>query len=182
MRLKQYIITEKNMPKKKWYIADMSKMDKIDSAKLWFMYNKVYRSEGFQELGSDNFNTFISKHKMIWLIDVNPDPEPDAFISYRKEKYGNKIVLLASDGEMDSKSVLIKKLLELMKTKGWFMEASHKIAKILMKNNVPIINDEEKVKKILYPDIEWLGNGEYKRYLLGTSLLMRERMFGRPNI
>ena len=34
-----------------------------------------------------------------------------------------------------------------MKTNGWFMEASHKIAEILMKNNVPIINDEEKVKK-----------------------------------
>lgn len=181
MRLKNYII-EKDIPKKKWVTADIAKMDKIDSAKLWFMFNKTYRSEGFQDLDAKSFNEFISKHEMIWYIDIDNDPEPDAFIAYRKEKYGNKIVLLASDDKPLSKTLLIKKLVKLMKTKGWFMEASHKIAKILIKNNVPIVDDEEKVKKILYPDIEWLGDGEYKRYLLGTNFLMQERMFGYPNI
>jgi len=181
MRFKNYL-NELELPYKKWTVANIQKLDKSMSAKLWFMYNKVYRSEGFRELGSTDFHQFLTKHKLLWLINMDADPEPDAFISYRKEKYGNKVVLLASDGQIESKSVLVKQLLMLMKTKGWFMEASHKIAKILMKNNTPYLDDEEKVKKILYPDIVWLGDGEYERYLLGTNMLMRERLFGKPNI
>ena len=181
MKIRQYL-SEITLPQKKWTVINIQKLDKIMTAKLWFMYNKVYRSEGFQKLGSVDFHQFLTKHKLMWLINLDSDPEPDAFISYRKEKYGNKVVLLASDGEMESKSVLVKQLLKLMKTRGWFMEASHKVAKILMKNNVPYLDDEEKVKKILYPDIVWLGDGEYERYLRGTNMLMRERIFGRPNI
>ena len=181
MKFRKYL-TELNLPYKKWTIANIRKLDKSISAKLWFMYSKVYRSEGFQELGSSDFHQFLTKHKLIWLINLDSSPEPNAFISYRKEKYGNKIVLLASDGNVEPKSFLVKKLIELMRTKGWFMEASHKIAKVLMSNNIPYIDDEEKVKKILYPDIVWLGDGEYERYLLGTNMLMRERLFGKPNI
>jgi hypothetical protein len=68
----------------------------------------------------------------------------------------------------------------LLKTKGWYCEASHKVAEILKSNNINIINDIEKIKEVLEkPDvIPTETEGVYKRKL-GNLGVFKKQLFGK---
>lgn len=94
-------------------------------------------------------------------------------------KFGNKIALIGSDGKKENKKYLLKKYILLLKQKGWYSETSHKITDILLKNNVPVIKDMEKIKLLLGKKfIEELKDGEYKRNL-GSMGIVKKRLFGK---
>jgi hypothetical protein len=140
------------------------------------MYVDTYQSIGLHIESSEKLT---SKYKISWLIDLDKDPEPDAFIIYKETSFGNKLALMGSDGQKESKRTLLKKMTELLKTKGWFCEASHKVAEIIKSNNIPVITDIDLIKKVLgKPDIIPTDEvGVYKRKL-GTFGVVKKQLFG----
>lgn len=171
-----YINEKINLPKKKWVSVDLKDLDKEMRHRLWDMYTETYQSIG---LHIESETKMMNKYKVSWLIDVDKDPQPDAFIIYKELKHGNKIALMGSDGGKESKSTLVKHMLKLMKTKGWFMEASHGVAKILLSNNINVIDDLELIKKITEKDDIVMTDepGIYKRKL-GSMGILKKRLFG----
>jgi len=177
MKFKKYINELIDLPKKKWVSIKLSTLEQSTRHKLWDMYADTYQSIG---LHIEDVNQLTSKYKVSWLIDMDADPEPDAFIIYKDTKGGKKIALLGSDGEKLSKKLLINKTVKLLKTKGWFVEASHKVADIFVAKGVATIYDMDFVKSVIGEKkfVEELDDGEYKRSL-GSLGVVKKRMFGK---
>jgi hypothetical protein len=176
MKLREYLL-ELDLVKDKWTVVPFIDLDKEMRHRLWDMYVETYHSIG---LHIEDASKLTNKYKIAWLIDLDKDPLPDAFIIYKETKHGNKIALMGSDGDKKSKRSLIKKIVSLLKTKGWYCEASHKVADILKSNNVTIITDIDKIKKVLEkPDvIPTETEGVYKRKL-GNLGIFKKQLFGK---
>jgi len=124
-----------------------------------------------------------------WLAkDFHKDEKLDITIFYRNpisgEKWkGNKIQGIGHDGTKKAKELVLNKLVELLKTKGWWVEASDKLEEILYNRNVPYVKEKETLRKIYNSDsLEMIGNrGEYIRDL-GSGKIIKETTFGYPKI
>jgi hypothetical protein len=55
-------------------------------------------------------------------------------------------------GKKEAKRDLIKKVIDLLNTKGWFIEASLKMEEILSSSKVPVIDDEKVIMDIVGKD------------------------------
>ena len=175
MKYFRQILQELNLTKKKWEIVDLKSLDKETRDELWDMYVDTYQTIGLHIDSSENL---LKKYKISWLIDYDSDPKIDAFIIYKETTYGNKIALLGSDENKQNKKVLLNKLIELLKTRYWYIEASHKLADIIEHNKIKVIYDKKIVNKILDNKvIEFLDNGEYKRKLSSLGVV-KKKMFG----
>jgi flavodoxin len=173
-RFKRFIEDIK-LKKKVWADIKLSDLDKKTRNMLWDMYSDTYQSIG---LHIADANKLTSKYKVCWLIDNDNDDNIDAFIIYKDTKFGKKIALLGSDGEKNNKKVLLNKTIGLLKTKGWFCEASHKFYDILISKKIKIIDDYDLIKKIVGKSfVEELDNGQYKRKL-GTLGIIKKTLLG----
>jgi len=178
--LQEFYLDEKSaeeFPKGEWVDVQLDELDDDLIKKLWNLYEITYKDIG---LTVENIIQLRTKYKIVKLIDIDDDPEPDAFIIYKITSFGNKLALLGSDGNKNSKKFLILKALDLLKTNGWYGEASHKFAEILASGNTPIVKNEEDVRKILKgKEIIWNGDGSYNRNISG-KINVDKIMFGRP--
>ena len=120
-------------PKRKWVVKNLSDLDQDVLDELWNMYEHTYKAIG---LIVSNINQMVSKYKISLLIDVDKDPLPDAFTIYKPTKFGVKMVLSGTDGSKEGKSALVKHKLQSLKKRGWYIEASHRMAEILSKPQV----------------------------------------------
>jgi hypothetical protein len=77
---------------------------------------------------------------------------------------------------------LVKKSLELVKTSGWFIEASGKMEDIMKSNNAPVVRDETKILSILGNEKkpEFVGDGYYTRSLSMVDKRITKRIYGKP--
>jgi len=176
MRLSKYIQEKVHLPKKKWVSVPLSEIDSKMKQRLWDMYVNTYQSIG---LHIENANKLTNKYKISWMIDVDKDDDPDAFVIYKETKYGNKIALLGSDNKKLHKRLLVYKVLKLLKTKGWYIEASHKLADIFVDKHVNIIKNKKTIETVLNkPDIQMINDeGLYKRKI-GQLGYKEKRLFG----
>ncbi len=124
-----------------------------------------------------------------WLAkDFHNDDKLDITIFYRyprnNEKWkGQKIQGIGHDGSKEAKDLVLTKLIELLRIRGWWVEASDKLEEVLYKNKVSYIKDEFLLKK-LYNDknLQLIGDkGKYNRYL-GNNKKIQETTFGNPII
>jgi hypothetical protein len=181
MSILQYIKEELdswNLPNKKWITISLKQLSDEMKDLLWKMYVDTYKNIGLSVQSKDELT---DKYKLSWFIDIDNDIEPDAFIIYDETEFGNKIVLLGSDGNSLSKKLLILKMLKLLKTPGWYIEASHKVADIIKSSGIDYIKDEDSIRKILNKDIDMLEDGEYER-TLGVGIKIKKRIYGNPII
>lgn len=174
-------VNEVNLPANQWVDAEMNKLDKSELDLIWQMYTDTYSREGL-DFSADDEGELKSKYKASFLKDVDADHLADAFIIYKETKYGNKIALLGTNDKKDAKRELIKKVLELLNKRGWFIEASVKMEQLLSTSNVPVINDEKMINDIVgadkKPELE--KDGYYTRLLSKASKRIRKRMYGIP--
>ncbi len=148
---------------------------------MWNTYTTEYKKLGM-DLSVNNISDFKKEYKAVLLIDIDKDPQPDAFVIFTKGTYGNKINLLWTDGKKESKRVLIRKLIELIKNIGWWIEASLKIEDILKDNNINYIDDEDIIRKMINKDIIYLSNGYYSRKLSLVDKWITKKIYGNPII
>ena len=136
-------------------------------------YKAVYSAEGMQ-LSAFSASELKAGYEVVMLIDVDKDPMPDAFIFTR----GNRIKLLATDGGSLSKSLVVKKVVKMVKT-AYNLEASKKMDDIMKGKGAPPILDKKRIEKMVGPKfIKHLDNGYYERKLKKGGNVVK-RMYGK---
>jgi len=169
----------KVLPQNKWVEVERHEIaDKI-AGRLWDIYDLTYGKIGKH---IPNAEAFTKKYKMFYLADVDEDIHVDAFIAYKRTRFGKKITLAGTDGSRLAKKAMILQLKALVKKSGVYTEASHKIAQIIESTGAKPIDDEQLVRALLKgKDITWLGDGKYSRDLgaLGNTV---KSMYGKPRV
>ena len=176
------LIPELKIPSGKWVDMDMSQIDKEGMNHIWKVYSDAYSAQSL-DFSANSASEMQSKYKAIKLIDVDKDKIPDAFIIYKPTKFGNKMALLAADvDKRDAKRAVVQKAIELVKTSGWYVEASAKMEDIMNSSNAPVVTDEKKIMDILGNEKapEFTGDGYYTRTLSKVNKRITKRIYGRP--
>jgi hypothetical protein len=173
------VLMEK-LPKGKWSPASSKDLKDYDD-EIYQMIKKTYEPigghPGFKS-PSDVNTTDADK----WdVIDVDGDTTPDAVSAAKTKKAGKKFMLGATDGSKEAKRAYIMQRINALKKPGNFIEASHKIADILAAKGVPVVDDEQVVRKALGKDINWIGDGGYYERNIGGKTF-KKRMFGKPKV
>jgi hypothetical protein len=173
-------ISEMSIPTGKWVNIDMSKLDKEAEDLIWNMYTETYSKEGL-DFSADDAHELKTKYKATYLKDVDSDHKPDAFIIYKETVYGNKIALLGTNEKKGAKRELITKVIDLVNTKGWFIEASKRMEEILVDSKVPVVDDFEVIQNIVgkhkQPQME--EDGYYSRFLSKAGKRITKRIYGK---
>jgi hypothetical protein len=178
--------------KRKWVNAPTSVLGKDNDVTrdIYDIITKTYASIGgyvdFSKPG-DLPSDFTD-----WIInDIDKDPEVDAVRFAKKGPGGTKFAGSATDGSSAAKKIMLNKTAKMLNQKGNYGEVSDAIAHILLtKYDVPVVTDEEQVKKLLPgKKVKWIGehpngkypgvNGWYERVLTGMGKHIKI-MVGKP--
>ena len=169
-----------DIPPSKWVDTESATLDRAQKEQTWTLYHMSYAGLG-EHVGG--LGEFLSKYKLLWLVDIDGDQEIDAFIAYKRTRFGNKMALGGTDGSRAAVRALVQKSRELMQQPGWYAEASGKPALIMDRGGIPPIEDEGIVRAVLEgKDITWLDDeGWYQRPLGGLGNV-KKRLYGHPAI
>ena len=180
IKLFEEFINELEIPSNRWVELDLMQIDDEGMQIIWDMYTSTYAQEGL-DFSADDYHELRTKYKATAIKDIDSDQIPDAFIIYKKTRWGNKLALLGTNGKKKAKKEVVKKLLELVNTKGWFLEAGMKIEEIMIANNAPYITNQEMIKDVVgakkKPEFE--EDGYYTRLLSKVGKRIRKRMYGK---
>ena len=90
-----------------------------------------------------------------------------------------QFIATGHDGTKPAKSKVVNYRADLLKQSGYYIEVSGAWIDILSAKGVKPVDDEELVRKVLKgKDIEWLGDGKYKRDIAGK--LYTKTLMGKP--
>jgi len=143
--------------------------DEVPNAagEIWDLINKSYEKEG-GHINFPNPESMPGKESDWLVIDVDDDPEPDAVRAAKTKPPGLKMTVGASDGSPAGKEAYLQKTADLLKAPGNYGELSGAIGHIMIKyHQVPFVDNEQDVRKVLGKDIEWVGkhpDGKYPGY------------------
>ena len=181
LRTYEDFINEMEIPSGKWIDFDMTRIDQEGMDLIWKMYTDTYGKQGM-DFSADDSAELKTKYKATFLKDVDRDNIADAFIIYKETAYGKKIALLGTNDLKEAKKQLLQKVIELLNTRGWFIEASLKMEEILSSSKVPVIKDQKMIEDIVGKDKkpEMGEDGYYTRLLSKASKRIEKRMYGTP--
>jgi len=180
IKLYEDFVNELKIPSNRWVDLDLKSIDTAGMESIWTMYTDTYLGAGM-DLSANDWPEMQAKYKATALKDIDGDHLADAFIIYKPTKWGNKIALLGTNGKKEAKSDVVKKLLQLVNTKGWFIEASLKMEEILSKSGAPVITDEDMIRDVVGADKkpEFTGDGYYTRFLSKAGKRITKRIYGK---
>jgi hypothetical protein len=173
------LLKEINIPKGTWVTIPASEL-KDYSEEIFKLIDNAYAPIG----GHPNYKspsdvTGREAEAEYEVVDLDDDPEIDALSAAKPKVAGKKFVATGHDGSSTAKSSVINYKANQLKSGGYFVEVSGKIKDIFKAKGVEPVNDEELVRKVLKgKDIEWLGNGEYKRSIGGK--VFTKSLMGKP--
>jgi hypothetical protein len=165
------------LKKNKWQPIPSSEL-KAFQKQIFDLIKTAYKPIG----GHGGFKTpsDVDAEKFFTVIDIDSDPEPEAVVVTKKRGGGSKHIGLGHDGTSDAKRAVIQKKVKDLKTSGHYVEVSGKMLDILKSKGVPVVTDEDTVRKVLKgKDIEWHGDGSYSRHIGGLGTV-RKVMMGKP--
>lgn len=115
------------------------------------------------------------------VIDLDDDGGFDAVSVTKQKPGGTKFVATGHDDSREAKSKVINHKAELLRQPGYYIEVSGKIKDILSAKGVETITDKDTVFKVMGDrEIEWLGDGKYRRTIGGESHV--KTLMGKPKI
>lgn len=98
-----------------------------------------------------------------WVAnDIDTDPEIDTVLGGKKTPAGTKMTVFGQDGSSAAKKVGIIRMIDLMKTRGFYAELDKDLA---AKMGLDFIKDEAEIRKVLNKDIKMNPDGSYDRKL-----------------
>ena len=108
----------------------------------------------------------LSTDLTYWIgNDNDEDPNSDVVIGGKDTTFGTKLTTIGQDGTSQSKVEAIEKLRNLLRTKGFYVEADLNLAS---KIGLPPITDEDTIKNIIgKSDIVFNDDGSYQRDIKG---------------
>lgn len=114
------------------------------------------------------------------IIDTDEPEDVDAAVLSKTTPFGKKMTTIASDGGQEAKREVLKKAVDILNTRGSYVEASGKLLDILVARGAPVVEDEATVRRVLKgKEIRWLGDGSYSRRIGGKE--HTKQMLGKPN-
>jgi hypothetical protein len=174
-------ITEVSLKPNVWKDFNLASLTPEDMDTVWNMYSNTYSKAGL-DFSANNANELQSKYKAVYLEDVDSDSIADAFIIYKPTRFGNKIALLGTNDKKEAKKEMLIQLFKLLKTQGWFIEASMKMEEILSaKSDIPAVTDETVIQGLVGDKgLEMMEDGYYKRKLSKVNKIIIKRIYGKP--
>lgn len=115
--------------------------------------NYEFKSE--EDIRNSDLNFWVAN-------DIDTDPEMDAVLGGKRTPAGTKMTVFGQDGSSAAKRVGIVRMIDLMKTRGFYAELDMDLA---VKMNMPYIKDEATIRKVLNKDIKMNPDGSYDRKL-----------------
>ena len=175
------ILNEIDIPKNKWVTIPASEL-KDYSEEIFKLIDNAYAPiGGHPNYKSPNDVTGREAEAEYEVVDLDDDPGIDALSAAKPKAAGMKFVATGHDGTSKAKSSVVNYKVGQLKSDGYFVEVSGKIKDIFKAKGVEPINDEELVRKVLKgKEIEWLGNGEYKRTIGGK--VFTKSLMGKPKV
>lgn len=179
-----------NTKKGKWIKFDPKKLspeERDELAKEFIeLISTAYAPIGGHVKFKSVDDVFADKEIEFWqAVDLHGDPDVDLIVFGKDSKHGIKFTGVGHDGEKDSKKIYLDSKAKDLSKPGFYNEVSGKIAEIMMgKYNVPSVDTQEKVEKVLGKKIEWHGkhpdgvtpgDGWYTRKIAGhphTKILL----------
>jgi len=114
-----------------------------------------------------------------WIAkDINDNPDADVVLGGKTTPAGTKIVTIGQDGSKAAKSDVIKKMVDLMRTRGFYAEMDPDLAQKL---GLTPLKGEDRIAKILKKDIKYSKDGTYERDITGLGT-KRKVLVGIPKI
>jgi hypothetical protein len=159
---------------------------------LFTLINTAYAEIGGHSKVTSPNDVFNDPDWDYWAgIDIHNSNDFDIIIFGKKTKFGIKYTGVGHDGTRDAKREYLEQRGKELKELGYYVEVSGKIAEILInKYNVPQVDSQEDVEKVLGKSVEWLGknpdglstsgNSWYRRMLAGHP--HNKIMLGKPKI
>jgi len=175
------LLNEIDIPKNTWTTIPSSELQDYDE-EIFKLISTAYAPIG----GHPNFTspdsiTGKESDAKYVVIDLDNDDEIDALSAYKQKGFGNKFIATGHDGTKPAKSRVVNYRADLLKQPGYYIEVSGAWIDILSSKGVEPVDDEELVRKVLKgKDIEWLGNGKYKRNIAGK--LYTKTLMGKPTV
>lgn len=146
--------------KNQWINIDSSNIDKEIAEELFDLIAKTYGyAGGYTGISSaDDLLQAIKSDQiaLIKAIDVDEVLDADAFNAYKLRPSGRKFTISASKPKT---KMAFADIISNLNVPGYYAEASGKSALLLLKNRIPVIENESTVRCILQKPIEW--HGEY---------------------
>jgi len=174
-------MTEASLKPNVWKDFNLAALTPEDMDTVWNMYSDTYSKAGL-DFSANNAGELQSKYKAVYLEDVDGDSIADAFIIYKPTQFGNKIALLGTNDKREAKKEMLTQLFKLLKTQGWFIEASMKMEEILAaKSDIPVVTDEKVIQGLVGDKgLEMMEDGYYKRKLSKVNKIIVKRLYGKP--
>lgn len=175
------------MQKNKWIPIDNKMMKKLAS-EFYDLISLVYEPIGGHVKIKSPQDLIDEKEWTHYMaIDLDGDPYFDLVIIGAKTKYGIKNVAVGHDGSKKAKDEYLNNRIHISKKPGNYSEVSDKLADILIAKGIPIVDDEDTVRKVVNKPIEWIGsipgregNGWYKRQIGGKQFT--KTLVGTPKL
>ena len=182
--LKKYLannpLTE-DFPKNKWvYLTDKEKDEFADE--IFDLIDNAYKGIG----GHPNYKSGddvagAERDASYMVIDLDNDPEFDAVKVSKDKSAGIKSVGMGHDGSSEAKRAAINITALMLNQPGYYVEVSGKLKDILMSKGVPVVTDEDTIRKILKgKEIELNKDGSYQREIGGK--VFTKIILGKPKI
>ena len=115
------------------------------------------------------------------VINLDDDPDIEAVSVSKKKSAGNKFVATGHDGSKIAKSAVVNHKADELKKSGHFIEVSGRIKDILLGKGVPMVTDEEIIKKAMKgKEIEMNDDGSYQRKIAGK--MHTKVLLGLPSV
>ena len=176
IKLYEQWLTEKvTLPKNKY--IELGSRDAADYADTIIDLIKTAYAHIGGNLEFKNVNNIKNGDVSYWVLkDIDNEPDPEIVLGGKSTKSGTKITVLGQDGSREAKKDMILKMIELMKTRGFYAELDKDLAQKL---GLPSIRNEKQVRDVLQKDLEWHSDGSYTREIAGTK--HDKVMVGIPN-
>lgn len=173
------LLNEIDIPKNTWTVIPSSELKDYDE-EIFKLISTAYAPIGGHPNYKSPDNVVGSESDAEYeAIDLDDDPEIDAISVVKNKLAGKKFVATGHDNTKASRSKVVNHKADKLKSSGYFIEVSGKLIDILTAKGVEPIDDEELVRKVLKgKDIEWLGDGKYKRDIAGK--LYTKTLMGKP--
>jgi hypothetical protein len=176
-----YVIDDVNLPKDQWetLISTADKEEVGDN--LVQLVQQAYNAtpEG----------SFVNSMKDVipsdWeVIDWDGDQSINATVFFRKPRgnenwQGYKIQGLGHDGQRASKDRAIKKMIQMLETRGYWLEGSDAMRAVLKRYQVIAVSNEQFLQRLFNDSqLRMVNHDTYQRKL--SNRVITESVFGRP--
>lgn len=176
-----HLLKEMSLSKDKWTLIPSSELKKYEE-EIFNLISTAYAPIGGHPNYTSPGNVTGSEGDADYeAIDFDDDPEIDAVSISKKKSFGDKFVATGHDGTKPAKSKVVNHKVDLLKKPGYYVEASGKMAEILLAKGITPITDENIVRKVLAgKEIVWHGDGTYDREIGGH--MHTKMLLGKPKV